>query len=203
MHYPNIAIEFFIQLIKSRLSKTLLVQTKNFKMPKLQQKQQKISNNGASNNGTKRGHPAKVTPTSRDKSKKVSSLPVIICIRMFYTEITYVYLRVTRTQIYVLYVVCMYMQLCFIKRLSSGYKYQYCCDTFAYVQVFVIDFCLCIITCYAHVSMNCNTFCIFTRLQFLYNYITIVVYAFAYVQFFVLDVLFLYYYLLCTCVNEL
>jgi hypothetical protein len=48
----------------------LLVQTKNFKMPKLQQKQQKISNNGASNNGTKRGRPAKVSPTSRDKSKR-------------------------------------------------------------------------------------------------------------------------------------
>ncbi len=62
--------------------------------------------------------------------------------------------------------------------------------TFAYVQVFVIDFCLCIITCYARVSMNCNMFCIFTRLQFLYNYITVVVYAFAYVQFFVLDFFF-------------
>ena len=97
MHYPNIAIEFFIQLIKSRLSKTLLVQTKNFKMPKLQQKQQKISNNGASNKGTKCSWPAKVTPTSRDKSKKVSSLPVIVCVRMFYTEITYFYLRVTCT----------------------------------------------------------------------------------------------------------
>ncbi len=60
-----------------------------------------------------------------------------------------------------------------------------------------------IIICYARFSMYSNTFCIFTRLQFLYNYITIVVYAFAYVQFFVLDVLFLYYYLLCTCVNEL
>jgi hypothetical protein len=45
----------------------LLVQTKNFKMPKLQQKQQKTSNNGASNKGTKCSHPAKVTPTSRDK----------------------------------------------------------------------------------------------------------------------------------------
>jgi len=66
-------------------------------MPKLQQKQQKISGNGASNNGTKRGCPAKVTPTSRDKSKKVSSLPVIVRVRMYYTEITYVYLRVTRT----------------------------------------------------------------------------------------------------------
>jgi hypothetical protein len=90
----------------------LLVQTKNFKMPKLQQKQQKISNNGASNNATKRGRPAKVTPTNRDKSKKVSSLPVIVCVCMFYTEITYFYLRVTcivRTLIYVLYVVCMYM----------------------------------------------------------------------------------------------
>jgi len=96
LHYQNIAIEFFIQLIKSRLSKMLLVQTKNFKMPKLQQKQQKTSNNGASNNGTKRSRPAKVTPTSRDKSKKVSSLPVIVCVRLFYTEITYVYLRVTR-----------------------------------------------------------------------------------------------------------
>jgi len=29
--------------------------------------------------------------------------------------------------------------------------------TFAYVQVFVLDFFLCIITCYAHVSMNCTT----------------------------------------------
>ena len=67
MHYPNIAIKFFIQLIKSRLSKMLLVQTKNFKMPKLQQKQQKISNNGASNKGTKRSHPAKVTPTSENQ----------------------------------------------------------------------------------------------------------------------------------------
>jgi len=97
MHYANIAIEFFIQLIKSRMSKTLLVQTKNFKMPKLQPKQQKISNNGASNNGTKRGRPAKITPTSRDISKKVSSLPIIVCVRMFYTEITYFYLRVTCT----------------------------------------------------------------------------------------------------------
>ena len=66
-------------------------------MPKLQQKQQKISNNSASNNGTKHGRPAKVTPTSRDKSKKVSSLPVIVSV------------RVVRTLIYVLYVVCMYM----------------------------------------------------------------------------------------------
>jgi hypothetical protein len=66
-------------------------------MPKLQQKQQKTSNNGASNKGTKGSRPAKVTPTSRDKSKKVSSLPVIVSLRMFYTEITYVYLRVTRT----------------------------------------------------------------------------------------------------------
>jgi len=74
----------------------LLVQTKNFKMPKLQQKQQKISNNGASNNGTKRDRPAKVTPTSRDKSKKVSSLPVIVCIRMFYMGL--------RTFTYVLHV---------------------------------------------------------------------------------------------------
>mgnify|MGYP000848103687 FL=1 len=97
MHYANIAIEFFIQLIKSRLSKTLLVQTKNFKMPKLQPKQQKISNNGASNNGTKRGRPAKITPTSRDISKKVSSLPIIVCVPMFYTEITYFYLLVTCT----------------------------------------------------------------------------------------------------------
>ncbi len=52
---------------------------------------------GASNNGTKRGLPAKVTPTSRDISKKVSSLPIIVCVRMFYTEITYFYLRVTCT----------------------------------------------------------------------------------------------------------
>ena len=121
MHYPNIAIEFFIQLIKSRLSKTLLVQTKNFKMPKLQPKQQKISNNGASNNGTKRGRPAKITPTSRDISKKVSSLPIIVCVRMFiqrlrtftyllhvrrYTCCTYVDIRVIRC-VYV-YVVMFY-----------------------------------------------------------------------------------------------
>jgi hypothetical protein len=66
-------------------------------MPKLQQKQQKISNNGASTNGTKRGRPEKVTPISRDKSKNGSLLPVIVCVRMFYTEITYFYLRVTRT----------------------------------------------------------------------------------------------------------
>jgi hypothetical protein len=65
-------------------------------MPKLQQKKQKTSNNGASNKGTKRSHPAKVTPTSRDKAKKVSSLPVIISMYV-YTEITYVYLRVTHT----------------------------------------------------------------------------------------------------------
>jgi hypothetical protein len=47
-------------------------------MPKLQQKQQKTSNNGATNKGTKHSCPAKVTPTSSDKSKKVSSLPVMI-----------------------------------------------------------------------------------------------------------------------------
>jgi hypothetical protein len=39
-------------------------------MPKHQQKQQKTNNNGASNKGTKHSRPAKVTPTSKDKSKK-------------------------------------------------------------------------------------------------------------------------------------
>jgi hypothetical protein len=97
LHYPNIAIEFFIQLIKKRLSKTLLVQTKNFKMPKLQQKQQKTSNNGASNKGTKRSHPAKIAPTSKDKSKKVSSLPVIICTYVLYRD--YVRLRTCYTYV--------------------------------------------------------------------------------------------------------
>jgi hypothetical protein len=104
LHYPNVMIEFFIQLIKSRLSKTLLIQTKNFKMPKHQQKQQKTNNNGASNKGTKHSRPAKVTPTSKDKSKKVSSLPVIACTYVLYRDYvrlltcyTYVYIRVIRS----------------------------------------------------------------------------------------------------------
>jgi hypothetical protein len=81
----------------------LLIQTKNFKMPKLQQKQQKTNNNGASNKGTKRSRPAKVTPTSKDKSKKVSSLPVIVCTYVLYRDnvrlltcYTYVDIRVIR-----------------------------------------------------------------------------------------------------------
>jgi hypothetical protein len=72
-------------------------------MPKLKQKQQKTNNNGASNKGTKRGHPAKATPTSKDKSKKVSSLPVIICTYVLYRDYvrlltcyTYVDIRVIR-----------------------------------------------------------------------------------------------------------
>jgi hypothetical protein len=68
-------------------------------MPKLQQKQQKTSNNGASNKGTKRSRPAKVTPTSRDKSKKVSSLPVIICTYVLYRD--YVRLRLLTCYTYV------------------------------------------------------------------------------------------------------
>jgi hypothetical protein len=55
-------------------------------MPKLQQNQQKTSNNGASNKGTKHSHPAKVTPASKDKSKKVSSLPVIVCTYVLYRD---------------------------------------------------------------------------------------------------------------------
>jgi hypothetical protein len=82
-------------------------------MPKLQQKQQKTSNNGASNKGTKHSCPAKVTPTSRDKSKKVSSLPVIICTYVVYRDYvrlltcyTYVDVRIIRS-VYV-YVVMFY-----------------------------------------------------------------------------------------------
>jgi ribosomal protein L32 len=66
-------------------------------MPKLQQKQQKTSNNGASNKGTKRSHPAKIAPTSKDKSKKVSSLPVIICTYVLYRD--YVRLRTCYTYV--------------------------------------------------------------------------------------------------------
>jgi len=82
-------------------------------MPKLQQKQQKTSNNGASNKGTKHSHLAKVMPTSRDKSKKVSSLPFIICTYVLYRDYvrllscyTYVDIRVIRS-VYV-YVVMFY-----------------------------------------------------------------------------------------------
>ncbi len=75
----------------------LLVQTKNFKMPKLQQKQQKTNNNGASNKGTKRSRPANVTPTSKDKSKKVSSLPVIVCMYVLYRD----YIRLLTCYTYV------------------------------------------------------------------------------------------------------
>jgi hypothetical protein len=87
-------------------------------MPKLQQKQQKTSNNGATNKGTKHSCPAKVTPTSRDKSKKVSSLPVIIYTYVFIQRLctfTYV-LHIRRYTCYTSCVcICSYVLLNFYK----------------------------------------------------------------------------------------
>jgi hypothetical protein len=80
-------------------------------MPKLQQKQQKTSNNGASNKGTKRSHPAKVTPTSKGKSKKVSSLPVIICMYALYRDYVRLLTCYTYVDVCVLHSVYVYVAM--------------------------------------------------------------------------------------------
>ncbi len=80
-------------------------------MPKLQPKQQKISNNGASNNGTKRGRPAKITPTRRDISKKVSSLPVIICMYALYRDYVRLLTCYTYVDVCVLHSVYVYVAM--------------------------------------------------------------------------------------------
>jgi hypothetical protein len=53
-------------------------------------------NNDGPGKCTKRGRSNKMVSPEKDYSKKVSSLPVII-VCMFYTEIKYFNLRVTRT----------------------------------------------------------------------------------------------------------
>ena len=80
-------------------------------MPKISTKTTKNQQQWCFQQGTKRSCPPKVTPTSRDKSKKVSSLPVIICMYALYRDYVRLLTCYTYVDVCVLHSVYVYVAM--------------------------------------------------------------------------------------------
>ena len=76
-----------IQLIKSERDKTILILYKNKNKNKKMVKNAKVKrNNDGPGKCTKRGRFIKMVSPEKDYSKKVSSLPVIVCMYVLYID---------------------------------------------------------------------------------------------------------------------